>query len=269
MAEPIEEAVNGLNNEIYASSTSANDGSYNLTVSFKVGSDPDIDNVNVTNAVQQATSQLPAQVQQEGITVRKRSSAILQFLFLSSQGNKLTPLQISNYAIINLLDPIGRVPGVGQALAFGTQNYSMRIWYDTNRLTQLSLTPGDIIAALQAQNIQAPVGTIGAPPEQQRPAAADDGGNARPAADSGAVRRHRDPRQSGRHRPATQRHRPRRARRPDPVPHQQDQQGCRPRHRHLPRPRRQRRRHLRRDHTGSGETATRLPAQPAGHDRLR
>ena len=164
VAEPIEEAVNGLNNEIYASSTSANDGSYNLTVSFKVGSDPDIDNVNVTNAVQQATSQLPAQVQQEGITVRKRSSAILQFLFLSSQGNKLTPLQISNYAIINLLDPIGRVPGVGQALAFGTQNYSMRIWYDTNRLTQLSLTPGDIIAALQAQNIQAPVGTIGAPP---------------------------------------------------------------------------------------------------------
>ena len=164
VAEPIEEAVNGLSNEIYASSTSANDGSYNLTVSFTVGSDPDIDAVNVTNAVQQATSQLPAQVQQEGVTVRKRSSALLQFLFLSSKGNKLTPLQISNYAIINLIDPISRVPGVGQALAFGTQNYSMRIWYDTNRLTQLGLTPGDIIAALQAQNIQAPVGTIGAPP---------------------------------------------------------------------------------------------------------
>ncbi len=164
VAEPIEEAVNGLNDEIYASSTSANDGSYSLTVSFRVGSNADIDTVNVTNAVQQATSQLPTQVQQEGITVRKRSSAILQFLFFSSTGNKLTPLQISNYAIINLIDPISRVPGVGQAFAFGTQNYSMRIWYDTNRLTQLGLTPGDIISALQAQNIQAPVGTIGAQP---------------------------------------------------------------------------------------------------------
>ncbi len=164
VAEPIEEAVNGLNDEIYASSTSANDGSYSLTVSFRVGSNADIDTVNVTNAVQQATSQLPAQVQQEGITVRKRSSAILQFLFFSSTGNKLTPLQISNYAIINLIDPISRVPGVGQAFAFGTENYSMRIWYNTNRLTQLGLTPGDIISALQAQNVQAPVGTIGAQP---------------------------------------------------------------------------------------------------------
>jgi hydrophobe/amphiphile efflux-1 (HAE1) family protein len=164
VAEPIEEAVNGLNNEIYMSSTSANDGSYSLTVSFSVGSNPDIDTVNVTNAVQQATSQLPTQVQQEGITVRKRSSAVLAFLFFSSKNNQLTPLQISNYATINLLDPISRVQGVGQAFLFGTQSYSMRIWYDTNRLTQLGLTPGDIIAALNAQNIQAPLGAIGAPP---------------------------------------------------------------------------------------------------------
>lgn len=165
IAEPIEEAVNGINDELYMSSTSANDGSYTLTVSFKVGSNPDIDTVNVTNAVQQATSQLPAQVQQEGITVRKRSSAVLAFLFFSSPGNKLTPLQISNYATINLLDPISRVPGVGQAFLFGAENYSMRINYDTNRLTQLGLTPQDIITALQAQNIQAPVGTIGMPPD--------------------------------------------------------------------------------------------------------
>jgi hydrophobe/amphiphile efflux-1 (HAE1) family protein len=170
VAEPIEEAVNGLPDEIYMSSTSANDGSYSLSVSFRVGSDANIDTVNVTNAVQQATSQLPTQVQQEGITIRKRSSAVLAFLFFSSPGNKLTPLQISNYATINLLDPISRVPGVGQAFLFGQENYSMRIWYDTNRLTQLGLTPGDIISALNGQNVQAPVGTIGAPPnagEQQ------------------------------------------------------------------------------------------------------
>ncbi len=165
VAEPIEEAVNGINDEIYMSSTSANDGSYALTVTFRVGSNPDIDTVNVTNAVQQATSQLPTQVQQEGITVRKRSAAVLAFLFVSSPGNQLTPLQISNYATINLLDPLSRVPGVGQAFLFGAQNYSMRINYDTNRLTQLGLTPGDIITALQQQNIQAPVGAIGMPPD--------------------------------------------------------------------------------------------------------
>jgi hydrophobe/amphiphile efflux-1 (HAE1) family protein len=167
VAEPIEEAVNGINDEIYMSSTCANDGSYVLTVSFRVGSDPDIDTVNVTNAVQQATSQLPAQVQAEGITVRKRSSAVLAFLFFSSPGNKLSALQISNYATINVLDPISRVHGVGQAFLFGPENYSMRINYDTNRLTQLGLTPGDIIAALNAQNIQAPVGAIGMPPNDK------------------------------------------------------------------------------------------------------
>jgi len=166
VAEPIEEAVNGLNDEIYMSSTSANDGSYSLTVSFRVGSDPDIDTVNVTNAVQQATSQLPTEVQQEGITVRKRSAAVLAFLFLSSPGNKLNQLQISNYTTINLLDPLSRVPGVGQAFLFGPQNYSMRVYYDANRLTQLGLTPEDIINALNAQNIQAAVGTIGAPPNE-------------------------------------------------------------------------------------------------------
>jgi hydrophobe/amphiphile efflux-1 (HAE1) family protein len=164
VAEPLEEAVNGLNDELYMSSTSANDGSYGLTVSFRVGSDPDVDTVNVTNAVQQATSQLPTLVQQEGITVRKRSSAVLAFLFVSSPGNKLNQLQISNYVTINMLDAISRVPGVGQAFLFGPQNYSMRIYYDANRLAQLSLTPADIATALNGQNIQAAVGTIGAPP---------------------------------------------------------------------------------------------------------
>ncbi|GLR68452.1 transporter [Acidocella aquatica] len=164
VAEPIEEAINGLNDEIYMSSTSANDGSYTLMVSFRVGSDPNIDTVNVTNAVQQATSQLPALVQQEGISVIKRSSAILDYLFISSPGNQLSQLQVSNYVTLNLLDPLARVPGVGQAFLFGPQNYSMRVYYNTNRLTQLGLTPQDIITALKAQNVQAPVGAIGAPP---------------------------------------------------------------------------------------------------------
>ena len=90
VAEPIEEAVNGINDEIYMSSTSANDGSYSLTVTFRVGSNPDIDTVNVTNAVQQATSQLPSLVQQEGITVRKRSASILAFVFVSAPATSST-----------------------------------------------------------------------------------------------------------------------------------------------------------------------------------
>ncbi|WP_298285874.1 efflux RND transporter permease subunit [Acidocella sp.] len=164
VAEPIEEAVNGLNDEIYMSSTSGNDGSYTLNVSFRVGSNPDIDTVNVTNAVQQATSQLPALVQQEGITVRKRSSAILEFMFAYSPDNSLNQLQVSNYVTINMLDALARVPGVGQALLFGPQNYSMRVNYSVSRLTQLGLTPADIVSAINAQNIQAPLGAIGEEP---------------------------------------------------------------------------------------------------------
>ncbi|MCF3945749.1 efflux RND transporter permease subunit [Acidiphilium sp. AL] len=164
VAEPIEEQVNGLDHELYMSSTSANDGSYNLTVSFALGSDPNIDTVNVTNAVQQALSQLPSEVQKEGLTIRKRSSSVLAFQFFYSPGNQLTPLQISNYVTINLLDTISRVPGVGQAFVFGAQNYSMRVVFNTNRLAELGLTPSDLIGAIEDQNVQAPVGTIGLMP---------------------------------------------------------------------------------------------------------
>ncbi len=164
VAEPIEQQINGLSDEIYYSSTTANDGSYNLTVTFRLGSNPDIDTVNVTNAVQQALTQLPAEVQKEGLTVRKRSASVLEFMFFYSPDNKLTPLQISNYVKINVLNPLGRVPGVGQAFMFGEQDYSMRVIFSTARLAQLGLTPADLISAIQDQNTQAPVGTIGLMP---------------------------------------------------------------------------------------------------------
>ena len=164
VAEPIEEQINGLPDEIYMSSSSANDGSYNLTVNFKLGSNPDVDTVNVTNAVQQALSQLPAEVQKEGLTIRKRSSSVLAFQFFYSPDNSLTPLQISNYVTINLLDRLARIPGVGQAFMFGQQNYAMRVIYNTNRLTELGLTPSDLISAIEDQNTQAPVGAIGLMP---------------------------------------------------------------------------------------------------------
>ncbi|HXC29351.1 MAG TPA: multidrug efflux RND transporter permease subunit [Stellaceae bacterium] len=164
VAQPIEAQVVGVDKMIYMKSTSANDGSYNLTVSFDLGTDPDIDTVNVNNRVQTALAQLPAEVQLEGLTVQKKSSAVLQFLSLYSDNGKQDPLFITNYAIINIIDVLSRVPGVGQAHVFGALNYSMRIWFDTNRLDNLKLTTADLINAIQAQNVQAPVGRIGARP---------------------------------------------------------------------------------------------------------
>ena len=164
VAQPIEAQVVGVDKMIYMKSTSADDGSYSLTVSFDLGSDPDIDTVNVNNRVQTALAQLPSVVQLEGLTVQKKSSAVLQFLSLYSDNGKQDPLFITNYAIINIVDVLSRLPGVGQAHIFGALNYSMRIWFDTQRLDNLQLTPADIIAAIQAQNVQAPVGRIGARP---------------------------------------------------------------------------------------------------------
>src|SRR6185369_1388844 len=120
--------------------------------------------VNVNNRVQTALSQLPQEVQLEGLTIQKKSSAVLQFLMLYSENGEQDPLFITNYAIINVLDVLSRTPGVGQASLFGRLNYSMRIWFDTQRLDNLQLTPADIISAIQAQNVQAPVGRIGARP---------------------------------------------------------------------------------------------------------
>ena len=164
VAQPLEAQVNGADRMIYMKSNSANDGSYGLTVSFELGTNPDINTVNVNNRVQAALSRLPAEVQRQGVTVQKRSSAILEFLAFSAEGGKYDPLFISNYVTINVLDRLSRVSGVGQASLFGALDYSMRVWFDTNRLIQLSLAPSDIIADIQQQNVQAPVGRVGARP---------------------------------------------------------------------------------------------------------
>src|SRR5690348_13528349 len=164
VAEPIEAQVVGVDKMIYMKSTSGNDGGYHLTVSFAVGSDPDIDTVNVNNRVQTALPQLPASVQLQGITVIKHSAAVLQFINLYSPGGKLSPVFITSYATINVLDELSRVPGVGQARLFGKLDYSMRIWFDTARLTSLNLSPSDVFNAIKAQNAQAAVGRIGARP---------------------------------------------------------------------------------------------------------
>jgi hydrophobe/amphiphile efflux-1 (HAE1) family protein len=164
VAQPIESRIVGVDKMIYMKSSSGSDGSYNLTVSFELGTDPDINTVNVNNRVQTAMANLPPEVQAQGLTVQKRSSSILQFISLYGEAGKLDPLFITNYALINVMDELSRTPGVGQASLFGMQNYAMRIWFDTARLTGLGLAPSDVIRAVQAQNVQAPVGRLGAQP---------------------------------------------------------------------------------------------------------
>jgi hydrophobe/amphiphile efflux-1 (HAE1) family protein len=164
VAQPLEAQMVGVDKMIYMKSTSGNDGSYNLAVSFELGTDPDINTVNVNNRAQTALPLLPAEVTRQGLTVLKRSSAILQFMVLYSENGAQDTLFIANYATITILDELSRTRGVGQASLFGNLKYSMRIWFDMQRLVSLGLAPSDIIEAIRSQNVQAPVGRIGARP---------------------------------------------------------------------------------------------------------
>lgn len=164
VAQPIESQVIGVDNMLYMKSTSGADGSYNLTVTFAVGTDPDIATVNVQNRVSLSEAGLPAEVKQTGVSVRKRSSALMQVITVHSKNDEFDSLFLSNYATINLLDTIKRVPGVGDASMFGAKDYAMRIVLDIDRLTNLGLTPTDVVNALRSQNVQAAIGRIGAQP---------------------------------------------------------------------------------------------------------
>ena len=164
VAQVIEAQVVGVDKMIYMKSTSGDDGSYALTASFELGTDPDINTVNVNNRVQVALANLPPEVQRQGVTVKKKSSALLGVIAVYSPKHTHDPLFLSNYVTINLLDQIKSKPGVGDATLWGPQDYAMRAWVRTDRLTGLDLTTGDIINAIQSQNIQAAVGRIGARP---------------------------------------------------------------------------------------------------------
>ncbi len=164
VAQPIEAQVNGVDRMLYMKSTSGNDGSYSLTVTFALGTDPDINTVNVQNRAQLATPKLPQEVGRQGLTIKKKSSALLVVIGLSSPKGTYDALFLSNYATINIIDELARIPGVGDAGIYGPLNYSMRIWLDSSSLTTLSLSPNDIIQAIQSQNQQAAVGRIGAAP---------------------------------------------------------------------------------------------------------
>ena len=161
---PIEQAVNGVENSLYMSSTSGSDGSYTLTVTFAVGTDLNTALAQVQNYVSSALSQLPEGVQAQGVTVKKVSTDFLLVISLYSEEEKFDETFLSNYAVINLQNPLARLPGVGLIRVVGAGPYSMRVWLDPNRLQYYNLTTHEVLAALRAQNVQVATGQLGGPP---------------------------------------------------------------------------------------------------------
>lgn len=161
---PIEQAINGVEGSIYMSSTSASDGSYTLTVTFDVGTDLDTALALVQNTANSALAQLPGGTQAQGVTVRKVSPNILLVASLYSDDERFEEIFLSNYSLINMQNPLARVPGVGQVRIFGAGSYSMRVWLDPKRLQTFGLTTADVLSAIRGQNVEVVAGQLGAPP---------------------------------------------------------------------------------------------------------
>ena len=169
VGQVVESKVTGVDKMIYMKSTSSDDGRYVLTATFALGTNPDLNTVNTQTRVQQATPQLPEEVQRQGVKVEKKSSALLQIVALFSPENTHDSLFLNNFATINIRDELARIPGVGDAQVWGALDYSMRIWLDSDRMTNLGLSPSDIIDAVRSQNVQAAAGRIGAQPMTDDP----------------------------------------------------------------------------------------------------
>ena len=164
VAAPLEQAINGVENMIYQLSNSSSSGAMSLTVYFEVGTDPDQATINVNNKVQAALAKLPEEVRRQGVKVEKKSSDILQVITLYSPDGSRDPIFISNYALINVIDELKRLKGVGDASQFGSKDYSMRIWLRPDKLAQYNLTPTDVVNAIREQNSQFAAGSFGQQP---------------------------------------------------------------------------------------------------------
>ena len=166
VAAPLEQEINGVQDMLYMTSTASDSGTLQISVSFEIGTDPDQNTINVNNRVQAALSQLPQTVRNTGVQVDKRSSNILTVLTLFSPDQSYDTTYISNYALVNIIDALKRIEGVGDARLFGSQDYSMRIWLDPSKMSRYELTPADVQAALQEQNSQFAAGSFGAMPNE-------------------------------------------------------------------------------------------------------
>jgi len=164
VAAPLEQAINGVDDMIYMSSLSSSDGKLQLNVTFAVGTDPNQATIDVNNRVQTVMSTLPEDVRRFGVTVEEKSPTVLMVVTLYSPGGIYDTTYLSNYALINIIDDLKRILGVGEAWMFGARDYSIRIWLKPDKMAQLGLTADDIAAAVRAQNMQYAAGKLGQPP---------------------------------------------------------------------------------------------------------
>jgi HAE1 family hydrophobic/amphiphilic exporter-1 len=169
VALPIEQQVNGVEKMLYMQSTSTNSGVYNLIVTFAIGTDLNFAQMLVQNRVQAALAQLPQPVQQQGVLVQQKSTAILQFITLTAAHGEYDGLFLNNYATINMQDELSRLPGVGNVVIFGSGSYAMRIWLDPKKMYAFSLNPTDVIEAISNQNKEISAGQLASPPTAGEP----------------------------------------------------------------------------------------------------
>jgi len=164
VATPLEEQINGVENMLYMSSQATSDGVLTLTVTFRVGTDADLAQVQVQNRVSQALPRLPDEVRQLGVTTVKSSPNFIMVVHLVSPDNRYNIVYLRNYGLLQVKDVIGRIPGVGQVQIFGGGDYSMRVWLDPGKVAARGLTAGDVVSAIREQNVQVAAGVVGAPP---------------------------------------------------------------------------------------------------------
>ena len=164
VAQPIEEQLVGLDGMLYFLTTAANNGSMVISVTFQLGTNPDIAAVQTQNRVNAALPRLPAEVQRQGVIVKKVSSAFLMAVALTSKDNRYDALFLNNYAQINLVNQLGSQPGIGDSRLVSQQIYSMRVWVNPDKLAKYQLTATDVAGAIAAQNRQNPAGSVGQPP---------------------------------------------------------------------------------------------------------
>ena len=168
VATPLEQSINGVENMLYVHSSSSSSGQLILSATFEIGTDPDLATINVQNRVQAALSQLPEEVRRQGLTVEKASTAPLLVVMMYSPDESRDEIFITNYTLVNVLDELRRIPGIGQAQMFGGKSYAIRIWLQPDRLAQLGLTPSDVASAVREQNVQFAGGRVGDTPVNDR-----------------------------------------------------------------------------------------------------
>ncbi len=164
VATPLEEQINGVENLLYMSSQATADGSLTLTVTFRIGTNPEEAETAVQNRVNRALPRLPDIVRQIGVTTAKASPNLTMVVHLVSPDDRFDALYLRNYAVLNVRDPLLRIPGMGEVIAFGSGDYAMRVWIDPAKLAARGLTSGDVVNAIREQNLQVAAGVIGAPP---------------------------------------------------------------------------------------------------------